>query len=134
MPWSAERISQPHKQAVKPAMNKPITTINITNKPTKDAAAAVSFSRTTTRHYTMDTLHCHLPTHAHPRPPVPQQRGRHQRERHQHEAPGKPSNTQTPANQAARSKTRTHALLAPERTSAEAAQHAPPHTRRRVAT
>jgi hypothetical protein len=70
MPRSAERISHPHKQAVKPAMNKPITTINITNKQTKDAAAAVSFLQTTTRHYTMDTLHCHLPTHlpthAHP--------------------------------------------------------------------
>jgi hypothetical protein len=47
---------------------------------------------------------------------------------------GQTTNTQTPANQAARSKTRTHNLLAPKRTSAKAAKHAPPHTRGRVAT
>ncbi len=132
------RTDQPAAQASRQASNEQTNHHNQTNKQTKDAAAAVSFLRTTTRHNTMDTLHCHLPahlpTHAHPRPPVPQQRGRHRRERHQHEAPGEPSNTPTPANQAARSKARTHALLAPRRTSVKGVRHMPPHTRRRVAT
>jgi hypothetical protein len=60
------------------------------------------------------TLHCHCTA---TRPPGTQQRGPHQ-----YEAPGNPSNTQPPANQAARSKhKRTHCAQADVR------RNHPPH-------
>jgi hypothetical protein len=85
----------------------------------------------TTTKYLLNTAlpPAHPPVHppTHPRPPVPQQRGRHRRGRHQHEAPGTPSNTQTPANQAARSK---HKRTPCARPSGRPPK--PPETRRRT--